>query len=60
MDYKTDFIRFRVTPQQKEKVYAAAEALGITVSAYIGWKLGITLGDMLADKFLEGSDSKRK
>lgn len=53
-DNKTEVVRFRCTPEQKEQIKALALTLGISVSELL---LGMALGDKLGQIILPGQDN---
>lgn len=51
---KSEVVRFRASKEQQERIKTAAAAAGLTMSAYILWKLGEVAGDVIADAILKG------
>lgn len=49
MANKTDDVRIRVTPEDKEKIVALAKSLGVSVSALFLFAIGEKYGEKLAD-----------
>ena len=50
---KIDQLHFRVSPEEKETVYALAKLAGVSVS---GLLLGAVLGDLAGDKLIQLRD----
>lgn len=47
---RTEQIHFRVTPEEKEALYAAAKLAGMTVTGFV---LGQTIGEAIGDAILK-------
>lgn len=54
---KSEVVRLRVTPSERGKIVSAAKVAGMSVSAYILFKLGVSAGEALADAILESRGS---
>lgn len=50
---KDSVVRMRVTKDQHEAIRSAAEKLGLTMSAYMLFKLGLSAGDKLGSALIE-------
>lgn len=48
----------RVTPEQRDTIKAAASAAGLTMSAYMLFKLGISAGEALGDAIIKSKKSR--
>lgn len=59
MPEKSEVVRMRVTPEEKSAILKGASALGLTMSAYMLFKLGLTAGEALGDAIL-GSKPRKK
>ena len=53
MAEKNDVIRFRCSPAQRRAITKAAKAVGMTLSGYILWTLGVQAGEKIADVLLD-------
>lgn len=53
MRNKDSVIRMRVTKEDHEAIRRAAEKLGLTMSAYMMFKLGLSVGDKLGSALIE-------
>jgi len=56
---KTEVVRMRVTEEQRDTIKQAAKAAGLTMSAYMLYKLGVTAGEALGDAIIKASKSKK-
>lgn len=56
---KSESVRVRTSPEQKERIQKAAAAAGMTVSAFILFALGEVAGEALGDLIVKGG-KKRK
>lgn len=56
---KSEVVRMRVTEEQRDTIKAAAKAAGLTMSAYMLYKLGVTAGEALGDVIVKSAKSKK-
>ena len=56
---KTEVVRMRVTPEQRDTIKAAATAAGLSMSAYMLYKLGVSAGEALGDAIIKAKKSKK-
>ena len=56
---KTEVVRMRVTPEQRDNIKAAAPAAGMTMTAYMLFKLGMSAGEALGDAIIKSAKSKK-
>lgn len=58
-DVKSDVIRFRCSPSERSAIAKGAAALGMTLSGYILFKLGVDAGEKIADVILDAASKSR-
>lgn len=59
MSEKSEVLRFRCTPMEREVITNAAKAAGMTISAYLIYKAAYQTGYDLADKIISKSAKKK-
>lgn len=58
MEQKTERITIRVTPEMKDKLQKAASAVGLSLSAYLLYRGGYSIGDEIGQKIVDAIKSK--
>lgn len=57
-DNKTERLNVRVSPDEKEQIQRMADALGLSVSAYLLWRASLHLGEKIGDVIVQYHEDK--
>ena len=59
MSEKSEVLRFRCTPMERELIINAAKAAGMTISGYLIYKAAYQTGYDVADKIISKKENKK-
>lgn len=55
---KTERVNIRVSPEEKQEMQRIADALGLSLSAYLVWRTSLRLGEKIGDVIIAYHEDK--